>query len=104
MHDSDGDRVKRRSPEKKESIMACLFCRDRKIACGPPPPGGPRRCNQCTRRERVCEYPKESRRGLHKRNTRAARVEALVSRSSAPPAIKPKGKNKADVRGRRGYP
>ncbi|KAI0658159.1 hypothetical protein C8Q70DRAFT_205350 [Cubamyces menziesii] len=31
--------------EKKKPIMACLFCRERKIACGPPPPGAPRRCN-----------------------------------------------------------
>lgn len=30
--------------EKKKPIMACLFCRERKIACGPPPPGGPQRC------------------------------------------------------------
>ncbi|OSC99276.1 hypothetical protein PYCCODRAFT_854138 [Trametes coccinea BRFM310] len=30
--------------EKKKPIMACLFCRERKIACGPPPPGGPKRC------------------------------------------------------------
>ncbi|KAI0325830.1 hypothetical protein GY45DRAFT_182734 [Cubamyces sp. BRFM 1775] len=30
--------------EKKKPIMACLFCRERKIACGPPPPGAPRRC------------------------------------------------------------
>ena len=33
-----------REPEKKKPIMACLFCRERKIACGPPPPGGPQRC------------------------------------------------------------
>lgn len=36
----DGDG---KGPEKKP-IMACLFCRERKIACGPPVPGGPRRC------------------------------------------------------------
>ncbi|RPD75781.1 hypothetical protein L226DRAFT_388475 [Lentinus tigrinus ALCF2SS1-7] len=33
-----------KEPEKKKPIMACLFCRERKIACGPPPPGGPMRC------------------------------------------------------------
>ncbi|KAI8996638.1 hypothetical protein BD414DRAFT_455584, partial [Trametes punicea] len=77
--------------EKKKPIMACLFCRERKIACGPPPPGGPKRCNQCTRRDLVCEYPKESRRGQHKRGPRAVRVEALASGSAAASAeIKPK--------------
>lgn len=25
-------------PPKKKPIMACLFCRERKIGCGPPPP------------------------------------------------------------------
>ncbi|KAI9068177.1 hypothetical protein FKP32DRAFT_1642761 [Trametes sanguinea] len=77
--------------EKKKPIMACLFCRERKIACGPPPPGGPKRCNQCTRRDLVCEYPKESRRGQHKRGPRAVRVDELAAASgSAPSAIKPK--------------
>ncbi|OJT12207.1 hypothetical protein TRAPUB_11245 [Trametes pubescens] len=99
MHkDGEGDGAEGRETEKKKPIMACLFCRERKIACGPPPPGGPRRCNQCTRRDLVCEYPKESRRGQHKRGTRAARVEALASGSSAPTSIKPKGKAKAEVR------
>ncbi|CDO77719.1 hypothetical protein BN946_scf184969.g70 [Trametes cinnabarina] len=75
--------------EKKKPIMACLFCRERKIACGPPPPGGPRRCNQCTRRDLVCEYPKESRRGQHKRGPRAVRVEALAVGASTS-TLKPK--------------
>ena len=35
--------------------------------------------SQCTRRGLVCEYPKESRRGQHKRGARAARVEALAA-------------------------
>ncbi|KAI0816836.1 hypothetical protein BC628DRAFT_1334174, partial [Trametes gibbosa] len=74
--DGDGDGADGREAEKKKPVMACFFCRERKIACGPPPPGAPRRCNQCTRRDLVCEYPKESRRGQHKRGTRAARVEA----------------------------
>lgn len=45
MHkDGEGDGAEGRETEKKKPIMACLFCRERKIACGPPPPGGPRRC------------------------------------------------------------
>lgn len=45
MHkDGEGDGAEGRDTEKKKPIMACLFCRERKIACGPPPPGGPRRC------------------------------------------------------------
>ncbi|EJF55572.1 hypothetical protein BD309DRAFT_878232 [Dichomitus squalens] len=66
-----------KEPEKKP-IMACLFCRDRvrapalqRDACA--------RNSQCMRRGLVCEYPKESRRGQHKRGARAARVEALAS-------------------------
>ncbi|EPS96933.1 hypothetical protein FOMPIDRAFT_1089631, partial [Fomitopsis schrenkii] len=57
-----------KEPVKKKPIMACLFCRERKIACGPPDPASPeQRCNQCARRSLPCEYPKESRRGMHKR-------------------------------------
>ncbi|KAJ3490032.1 hypothetical protein NLI96_g1697 [Meripilus lineatus] len=64
---------------KKKPIMACLFCRERKIACGPPAPGSANpRCNQCVRRGLECEYPKESRRGQHKRGPRAVRVQALT--------------------------
>ncbi|KAH9919563.1 uncharacterized protein B0H18DRAFT_866114, partial [Fomitopsis serialis] len=63
-----------KEPVKKKPIMACLFCRERKIACGPPTLGSSEhRCNQCARRDLLCEYPKESRRGMHKRFPRAAR-------------------------------
>ncbi|GLB45435.1 hypothetical protein LshimejAT787_2200980 [Lyophyllum shimeji] len=49
-------------------IMACLFCRGRKIACGPPPPGsGSTTCNQCERRRLKCKYPAENRRGMRKK-------------------------------------
>ncbi|KAG6830255.1 hypothetical protein H0H87_008744 [Tephrocybe sp. NHM501043] len=46
-------------------ILACLFCRGRKIACGPPPTGSDDpTCNQCARRGLICNYPTESRRGM----------------------------------------
>ncbi|KAI0688602.1 hypothetical protein BC835DRAFT_1211981, partial [Cytidiella melzeri] len=62
---------------KKKPIMACLFCRERKIACGhPSPTDEDRRCNQCRRRDLDCVFPKECRRGQHKRISRMARVNA----------------------------
>jgi len=55
------------APEKKPPL-ACLFCRGRKIACGPPLPGSIRRtCNQCRKRSLQCHYPSESRRGMRKK-------------------------------------
>ncbi|KAI0039979.1 hypothetical protein FA95DRAFT_1452543, partial [Auriscalpium vulgare] len=58
---------------RKKPALACLFCRERKIACGPPVPGSNNpSCNQCARRQRKCEYPTESRRGQHKRHPRPA--------------------------------
>ncbi|KAI0783184.1 hypothetical protein C8Q75DRAFT_726413 [Abortiporus biennis] len=76
--------------EKKKPVMACLFCRERKIACGPPPPGSKdRTCNQCTRRGLECEYPKESRRGLHKRGPRAIKVEAFAAETRTIAAAAP---------------
>ncbi|KAI6001700.1 hypothetical protein F5J12DRAFT_684288, partial [Pisolithus orientalis] len=54
----------------KKPALACLFCRGRKIACGPPPPGTKEKtCNQCARRHLKCEYPLESRRGMRKRRS-----------------------------------
>lgn len=44
MHKDGEEGAEGRETEKKKPIMACLFCRERKIACGPPAPGGPRRC------------------------------------------------------------
>ncbi|KAI0071949.1 hypothetical protein K474DRAFT_1668426 [Panus rudis PR-1116 ss-1] len=67
------------APPKKKPIMACLFCRERKICCGPPPPDSPGKpCKQCARRGLECVFPKESRRGQHKRSPRAVRVQALA--------------------------
>ncbi|EPQ57139.1 hypothetical protein GLOTRDRAFT_127510 [Gloeophyllum trabeum ATCC 11539] len=53
---------------EKKPVLACLFCRGRKIACGPPSPGSKdKTCNQCARRHLKCIYPTESRRGQRKR-------------------------------------
>ncbi|KZT18848.1 hypothetical protein NEOLEDRAFT_1142826 [Neolentinus lepideus HHB14362 ss-1] len=50
--------------DDKKPVMACLFCRERKIACGPPPPDSEdRTCKQCKRRRQECKYPTESFRG-----------------------------------------
>ncbi|TFK60871.1 hypothetical protein BDN72DRAFT_883421 [Pluteus cervinus] len=47
--------------QEKKPPLACLFCRGRKIACGPPIPGSKdKTCNQCQRRSLKCEYPSES--------------------------------------------
>ncbi|KAJ7108013.1 hypothetical protein C8R43DRAFT_198739 [Mycena crocata] len=61
------NQVKKVGPKKQ--LMACLFCRERKIGCSRPPEDDPdQTCNQCARRKRKCEYPTESRRGQHTRN------------------------------------
>ncbi|KAF8134407.1 hypothetical protein EV363DRAFT_1116372, partial [Boletus edulis] len=68
----------------KKPALACLFCRGRKIACGPPEPGSKdKTCNQCARRHLKCEYPSESRRGMRKRRSLIPRI------SSATPEIGP---------------
>ncbi|KAJ7285278.1 hypothetical protein C8J57DRAFT_1291060, partial [Mycena rebaudengoi] len=54
----------------KKPPRACLFCRGRKIACGPPVGGSIESvgsCNQCQRRAIKCEYSAESRRGMRKK-------------------------------------
>lgn len=63
--------------EQKKQALACLFCRERKIACGRPPANNPdQTCNQCSRRRIKCEYPTESRRGQHKRRRKTLEGEA----------------------------
>ncbi|KAF8871069.1 hypothetical protein BD779DRAFT_1428566, partial [Infundibulicybe gibba] len=57
---------KRTGESKKPPKLACLFCRGRKIACGPPRPGS-KTCNQCQCRSLMCEFPLESRRGMRKK-------------------------------------
>ncbi|KAG9312890.1 hypothetical protein JVU11DRAFT_6323 [Chiua virens] len=62
--------------EQKKQALACLFCRERKIACGRPSPHSPdQTCNQCARRRIKCEYPTESRRGQHKRRRKPTESE-----------------------------
>ncbi|KAF9465176.1 hypothetical protein BDZ94DRAFT_1142961, partial [Collybia nuda] len=52
----------------RKPLLACLFCRGRKIACGAPPPGSKSHsCDQCLKRDLDCEYPLESHRGLRKK-------------------------------------
>ncbi|KZW01833.1 hypothetical protein EXIGLDRAFT_760435 [Exidia glandulosa HHB12029] len=60
--------MKRASSGDRKPIMACLFCRGRKIACGGPlrPEAEDKTCNQCARRNLKCAYPVESHRGLRR--------------------------------------
>ena len=96
------------APPKKKPAMACLFCRERKICCGPPAPDStdprckcvaPSRltdrailifvahsCRQCIKREQECVFPTECRRGQHKRTPRKAKegsMSAAGSRATA---------------------
>ncbi|KAH7881802.1 hypothetical protein F5I97DRAFT_667173 [Phlebopus sp. FC_14] len=69
-HNPDDPIIKgaKKGGEQKKQALACLFCRERKIACGRPSAYSPdQTCNQCARRRIKCEYPTESRRGQHKR-------------------------------------
>ncbi|KAF9245328.1 hypothetical protein BU15DRAFT_71078 [Melanogaster broomeanus] len=66
----------KKAGEQKKQALACLFCRERKIACGRPPAHSPdQTCNQCARRRIKCEYPTESRRGQHKRRRKSLEGE-----------------------------
>jgi hypothetical protein len=57
--------------KQRERILACLFCRERKIACeaplGPPLGSTDTTCKQCARRSMKC-YPTKSQRGLRGRH------------------------------------
>ncbi|EKM57243.1 uncharacterized protein PHACADRAFT_254908 [Phanerochaete carnosa HHB-10118-sp] len=67
---------------KKKPAMACLFCRERKICCGPPAPESTdARCKQCIKRDQPCTFPTECRRGQHKRTPRKATIHALAAAS-----------------------
>lgn len=76
-------------PERKPPL-ACLFCRGRKIACGPPLPGSIRKtCNQCRKRSLQCHYPSESRRGMRKKkplnssNTTASAATKITKKTKS---------------------
>ncbi|KAH8104384.1 hypothetical protein DFH11DRAFT_1648174 [Phellopilus nigrolimitatus] len=64
-------RLKLTTDEKAPLKMACLFCRNRKIACGIGK-GEDKTCNQCSRRNLRCIFPTESRRGMRTRKGRSA--------------------------------
>ncbi|KAF9227112.1 hypothetical protein BS17DRAFT_446648 [Gyrodon lividus] len=77
----------KRSLDKKPAL-ACLFCRGRKIACGPPSPGSKdKTCNQCLRRHLKCEYPLESRRGMRKRRSLVPRATSATPELSQGPKV-----------------
>ncbi|KAI5118587.1 hypothetical protein M0805_008677 [Coniferiporia weirii] len=61
-----GPRLKLTTDKKTPPKMACLFCRNRKIACGAGK-GEDKTCNQCERRNLRCVFPTESRRGMRTR-------------------------------------
>jgi len=65
----------KRTTDKKPAL-ACLFCRGRKIACGPPMAGTKgKTCGQCQRRSLTCVFPSESRRGMRKKNVISLNTE-----------------------------
>ncbi|TFK31911.1 hypothetical protein BDQ12DRAFT_729124 [Crucibulum laeve] len=75
----------RKKIDPKRLSLACLFCRERKIACGRPAPDSPdQTCNQCARRCFECEYPTESRRGQHKRIRKKPLLDAVVEADVKP--------------------
>ncbi|KAJ1304865.1 hypothetical protein OPQ81_005999 [Rhizoctonia solani] len=100
-HASPEVEEKKESPPKKPAL-ACLFCRKRKIACGPPPPDNPdRTCNQCLRRKQHCEYPTESRRGIRKAPKEPAPEEPTVHKFVHGDATSHEGTGAIRSRGRR---
>jgi hypothetical protein len=86
----------------KKPALACLFCRGRKIACGPPVPGSKdKTCNQCARRHLKCEYPLESRRGMRKRRSLIPRGSGSPPpeiNAGSPKVIRPSRKRSLDKR------
>ncbi|EJD02617.1 uncharacterized protein FOMMEDRAFT_155937 [Fomitiporia mediterranea MF3/22] len=67
-----GPRLKLSTEKKTPPKMACHFCRNRKIACGPSKCGDLSICNQCERRNLRCIFPTVSRRGMRSKMPRSA--------------------------------
>ncbi|KAJ6538795.1 hypothetical protein DFH09DRAFT_1368709, partial [Mycena vulgaris] len=105
--DRDRERERERDAHKKPPL-ACLFCRGRKIACGPPVgPAGLAGCNQCQRRSLKCEYPAESRRGMRKKKPvppEEAAGEASSSTAGAGVGVKEEGGGEDDAMTGDGFP
>ncbi|KAG6335804.1 hypothetical protein ID866_3282 [Astraeus odoratus] len=81
----DPSKATKKAGEQKKQALACLFCRERKIACGRPSAHNPdQTCNQCARRRIKCEYPTESRRGQHKRRRKTLESEAATATTQTP--------------------
>ncbi|KAJ7890126.1 hypothetical protein B0H14DRAFT_3429187 [Mycena olivaceomarginata] len=74
----------------KKQMMACLFCRARKIGCSRPSRGRPRPDVQCARRKRKCQYPTESRRGQHTRNRQSSKKFLGLEEPRVAPVTPPK--------------
>ncbi|KAF9531256.1 hypothetical protein CPB83DRAFT_892094 [Crepidotus variabilis] len=57
--------------EPRRPSLACTFCRERKIACGrPPPDAADQTCDQCARRSFHCIYVKDRNRGRSSKQRR----------------------------------
>ncbi|KZV75040.1 hypothetical protein PENSPDRAFT_140712 [Peniophora sp. CONT] len=78
--------AKGKDGSRKKMNLACLFCRERKIACTLPTEGDEEtRCNQCAKRSRACQMPLGgSRRGQYaRRKASKDKSDAVADTTSA---------------------
>ncbi|VDB96733.1 unnamed protein product [Peniophora sp. CBMAI 1063] len=77
--------VKGKRAPRKKLTLACLFCRERKIACTLPSEGDvERRCNQCVKRSRACQMPPGgSRRGQYARQKAHKDIISITDATAA---------------------
>ncbi|KAK7043469.1 hypothetical protein R3P38DRAFT_3259497 [Favolaschia claudopus] len=75
-----GNRIIDATPTaRRPSTAACLFCKSRKIGCRKPEGDNANQtCNQCAKRDRVCQYPNENRRGQHARRRRPTKPDTVA--------------------------